>query len=64
MVSALRNFDQLWTALFPSEQARLVRLLVERVTIGTEGIAVDLRNDGVGAVVRDMITPLKEETLA
>ena len=64
IVSALGNFDQLWAALFPSEQARLVRLLVERVTIGAQGIAVDLRNDGVAAIVRDMITPLKEEAVA
>jgi site-specific DNA recombinase len=64
IVSALGNFDQLWAALFPSEQARLVRLLVGRVTIGAEGIAVDLRNDGVAAIVRDMITPLKEEACA
>ena len=64
IVSALGNFDELWAVLFPSEQARLVRLLVERVTIGAEGIAIDLRDDGVGAIVRDMITPLKEEALA
>ena len=64
IVSALADFDQLWAALFPSEQARLVRLLVDRVTIGAEGIAVDLRNDGVAAIVRDMITPTKEEACA
>ena len=64
IVSALGNFDQLWAALFPSEQARIVRLLVERVTIGTEGIAVDLRNDGLGSIVRDMIVPSKQEALA
>jgi DNA invertase Pin-like site-specific DNA recombinase len=64
IVAALGSFDQLWAALFPAEQARIVRLLVERVTVGPEGIAVDLRNDGVGAIVRDMITPAKEETLA
>jgi site-specific DNA recombinase len=64
IVSALANFDQLWAALFPSEQARLVRLLVARVTIGAEGIAVDLRSNGVAAIVRDMITPTKEEAVA
>jgi len=37
---------------------------LERVTIGAEGIAVDLRNDGIAAIVRDMITPLKEKALA
>ncbi len=64
IVSALGSFDQLWTSLFPAEQARIVRLLVERITIGTNGIAVDLRNDGLGSVVRDMITPRTEEILA
>ena len=64
VVSALGSFDQLRTSLFPAEQARIVRLLVDRVTIGAEGIAVDLRNDGLGSVVRDMITPRKEETRA
>jgi site-specific DNA recombinase len=64
IIAAVGNFDQLWDALFPVEQARIVRLLVERVTIGTQGIAVDLRSDGVGAIVRDMITPAKEDALA
>ena len=60
IISVLGSFDQLWTSLFPAEQARIVRLLVQRVTIGTESIAVDLRNDGLGSIVRDMITPRKE----
>ena len=64
IISVLGSFDQLWTSLFPAEQARIVRLLVQRVTIGTEGIAVDLRNDGLGSIVRDMITPRKEEVRA
>ena len=38
------------------EQARIMRLLVERVTITPEGIAVDLRTGGLGSVVRDMLT--------
>ena len=46
--------------LHPAEQARIVQLLVERVTVGTNGVAVDLRNDGLGSIVRDMITPRNE----
>ena len=60
IISALASFDQLWASLFPAEQARIVQLLVERVTIGTNGVAVDLRNDGLGSIVRDMITPRNE----
>jgi hypothetical protein len=37
--------------------------LVERVTVGTGGIAIDLRNDGLGSIIRDMITPRNEEAL-
>ena len=60
IISALGSFDQLWASLFPAEQARIVQLLVERVTIGTNGVAVDLRNDGLGSIIRDMITPRNE----
>ena len=39
---ALGNLDPLWEELFPAEQARIVRLLVERVEIGPNGGA-DIR---------------------
>jgi len=54
VVEALRRFNDLWDALFPVEQARIVRLLVGRVTVGAGGIAVDLRNNGLAALVRDL----------
>jgi site-specific DNA recombinase len=57
VVEALRDFDAVWSSLFPAEQARIVRLLVERVTITGEGIAVDLCTGGLGSIVRDMLAP-------
>jgi site-specific DNA recombinase len=54
----------MWTALFPAEQARIARLLVQRVTVSARGIAVDLRHDGVGAVIRDMMSARDEEAPA
>jgi len=54
IVEALRRFNDLWDALFPAEQARVVRLLVGRVTVGPAGIAVDLRSSGLAALVRDL----------
>jgi DNA invertase Pin-like site-specific DNA recombinase len=60
IISALGEFDQLWASLFPAEQARIVHLLVERVTVNASDIAVDLRNDGLGSVIRDMIAPRQE----
>jgi site-specific DNA recombinase len=57
VIEALKDFDAVWSSLFPTEQARIVRLLVERVTITGEGIAVDLRTAGLGSIVRDMLAP-------
>jgi site-specific DNA recombinase len=54
IVAALRRFNELWEALFPAEQVRIVRLLVDRVTVGPDGIAVDIRNHGIAALVRDL----------
>lgn len=64
VVSALGEFDHLWAALYPAEQTRIVHLLVERVTVGENGIAVDLRHEGLGSVLRDMMAPRQTETCA
>jgi hypothetical protein len=41
-----------------------VKLLVERVTVTADGLAVDLRTDGLGTVVREMLAPKPEEAPA
>ena len=64
VVATLAGFERLWGALYPAEQARIVLLLVERITVGTNGIAVDLRKEGLGLVLRDMLLPAKEEAFA
>ncbi len=51
---ALQQLDQLWDELFPAEQARIAALLVERVDIGTDGLTVRLRIDGLGGLAREM----------
>ena len=64
VVATLAGFERLWGALYPAEQARIVQLLVERITVGINGIAVDLRKEGLGLVLRDMLRPAKEEAFA
>jgi DNA invertase Pin-like site-specific DNA recombinase len=61
VVTALAGFDGLWEALFPAEQARIARLLIERVTVSADGLAVDLRTDGLGSVIREMIAPERRQ---
>jgi len=53
---ALQQLDSLWDELFPAEQARIVALLVERVDIGTDGLNVRLRVDGLSGFAREMLT--------
>jgi DNA invertase Pin-like site-specific DNA recombinase len=53
--AALKQLDPLWDELFPAEQARIVALLVERVDIGTDGLNVRLRVDGLGCLAREML---------
>jgi site-specific DNA recombinase len=64
VIAALNEFDALWGSLFPTEQARILHLMVQRVSVSVEGIAVDLRTEGLGSVIREMITPRTEEAIA
>jgi site-specific DNA recombinase len=52
--AALLQLDPLWDELFPAEQARIVALLVERVDMGTSGLNVRLRVDGLAGLVGEM----------
>lgn len=61
VVSALSGFDGLWESLFPAEQARIARLLIERVTVSADGLTVDLRTEGLGSVIREMVTPKQRQ---
>ena len=51
---ALADFDRIWDELFPAEQARLVRLLVERVDVSDDGIRVRLRTEGLRDVIHEL----------
>jgi site-specific DNA recombinase len=64
VVAAVDRFTEIWSALFPAEQARIVKLLVERVTVTADGLAVDLRTEGLGTVVREMLAPKPEVAVA
>ncbi|MDA3888101.1 MAG: recombinase family protein [Allgaiera sp.] len=58
--TALQQLDPLWDELFPAEQTRIVSLLVERVNIGTDGLNVRLRMDGLAALAREMSAEVGE----
>jgi DNA invertase Pin-like site-specific DNA recombinase len=51
---ALARLDPLWDELFPGEQERIVRLLVERVDITDAGAEIRLNLEGLAGLARDM----------
>lgn len=53
----MQQFPELWEQLFPGEQARIIQLLVRRITVTAEGLVIDLRTDAIAGVMRDLITP-------
>ncbi|SLN78070.1 hypothetical protein [Roseisalinus antarcticus] len=60
-IAALHDFDELWGQLFPAEQARIIQLLVRRVTVTAAGLEVDIRREGVNSMIREMLAPRKME---
>jgi len=64
VVTALANFDKLWESLFPAEQARTARILINRVTVSQQGLTVDLRTEGLGSVIRGMLAPRQQDIAA
>ncbi len=52
----LHRFDAIWSELFPTEQTRLVQLLVERVDISASGADITLRLEGLTSLLQDLRT--------
>lgn len=57
---ALERLDPLWEELFPAEQARIIRLLVDRVEVGAGGADVRLKLEGLASLARDLAAPTTE----
>jgi site-specific DNA recombinase len=60
---SLGRLDPIWDELFPAEQERIVRLLVERVTVSNAGAEIKLNLDGLASLARDVapIEPKERE---
>jgi hypothetical protein len=56
VVACITEFGPLWDELFPAEQARIVRLLVARVDVAEDHIALRLRAEGLQTLVEQLRT--------
>ena len=50
----LADFATVWDELFPAEQARIVQLLVERVDVREDALAVSIRTEGLMSLVGEL----------
>jgi len=54
VVQAVQDLDPLWEQLFPAEQSRIVRLLIERVDVGIDKLTIRLRAEGLASLVKQL----------
>jgi hypothetical protein len=50
----LADFATVWAELFPTEQARIVQLLVEQVDVREDTLEVRIRADGLASLVGEL----------
>ena len=51
---ALGRLDAVWDQLFPVEQARLLKLMVDKVLLTPDGLDIRFRGDGLDTVIEDL----------
>ena len=51
---AMTQLDAVWDQLFPTEQTRIVKLLVEKVIVSPTDLEVRLRANGIERLVFDL----------
>jgi site-specific DNA recombinase len=63
VVVAMTQIDRIWASLFPAEQARLMRLMVERVIVGPASVEIRMRPGGFAHLLREFYSPRQEERI-
>jgi site-specific DNA recombinase len=61
VAEALRTIEPLWEELFPAEKERIVRLLVETVTVRPDGLSIRLRPTGLITLAAEVAPERAEE---
>jgi site-specific DNA recombinase len=54
VIEALGALEPVWDELYPAEQARILRLLIERIDVAPDGISVTLHAAGIRSLVADL----------
>jgi hypothetical protein len=54
VIEALGALEPVWDELYPAEQARILRLLVERIDVAPDRLIVALRVEGLASLVDEL----------
>jgi hypothetical protein len=54
VIEALGALEPVWEELYPAEQARILRLLIERIDVAPDGISVTLHAAGIRSLVAEL----------
>jgi hypothetical protein len=54
VIDALGALEPVWDELYPAEQARILRLLIERIDVAPDGISVTLHAAGIRGLVAEL----------
>ena len=54
VIEALAALEPVWDELYPAEQARILRLLIERIHVAPDGISVTLHAAGIRSLVAEL----------
>ncbi|NBX72882.1 MAG: recombinase family protein [Alphaproteobacteria bacterium] len=52
--SSLQNLNLVWDELFPTEQARLLKLLIDKIIVNNDRIDIRIHAEGLNSLVRDI----------
>jgi hypothetical protein len=56
LLEELQVLDHIWDELFPAERERLVRLVVDRLTVNPDGLVLMLKAEGLGSLLAEVGT--------
>jgi len=56
---AFQSIDPIWAELFPAEQERVIRMLVEAILVGPDGLELHLRTDGLAEFMAEVGTGIE-----
>ena len=54
VIETLGALEPVWEELYPAEQARILRLLIERIDVAPDGISVTLHAAGIRSLVAEL----------